>query len=294
MLADQLRKHGFHVDFVNPPKIPIKNFKNPSFAVSSTLSAMLKGKYDVVHAFNIPSAFAMRVVKAKKRILSVHGMFSDQVFVLHSDNLGRIAKLTEKKALKWADALTTDSKTSQKIYREKLNLQFVYLPSPIDTTKFVDLPDVEKKDQIAYIGRNSYEKGIDILRKIESKINANIVYCTDLSWIEAMTVLKSSKLLVVPSRMESLPTIVKEAFYFKVPVIATDVGGVSELVSENRGILVPPENPEELAKAINQLLANERHAADLANSAYDFVINNMTWDIWLPKYVKFYEDLLKN
>lgn len=294
MLAEQLRHHGFSVDLMDPIKIPIKNLKNPSFVITSTLSAMLKGRYDLVHAFNVPSAFAMRVVRAKKRVLSIHGMFSDQVIALHSDNLGKIAKFTEKKTLKWADALTTDSKASQKIYQEKLNLQFVYLPSPIDVTKFTDIPSLEKKNQIAYVGRDSYEKGIDLLRKIESKIDAKVVYCTNMSWRDAMIVLKSSKLLVVPSRMESLPTVIKEAFYLKVPVVATNVGGMPELMSENKGVLVPPENPEELAKAINQLLRDENRTANLVNFAYDFVINNMTWDVWLPKYVKFYEDLLRN
>ena len=64
-------------------------------------------------------------------------------------------------------------------------------------------------------------------------INGNIIYCTDLLWEDAMIELKKSSLLVVPSRMESLPTNIKEAFYFKIPVIATDVGGIPELITDN-------------------------------------------------------------
>ena len=40
-------------------------------------------------------------------------------------------------------------------------------------------------------------------------------------------------MVVVPSRMESLPTTVKEAFYLNVPVIGTDVGGIPELIKNN-------------------------------------------------------------
>ncbi|NDB51701.1 MAG: glycosyltransferase family 1 protein [Nitrosopumilaceae archaeon] len=296
MLADQLRKHGFQIDFVNPPRIPIKNFKNPSFVLTSSVSSFFKGSYDIVHAFNVPSAFAMRVTRAKKRVLSIHGVFSDQVNALHSSALGGIAGVTEENVLKWADMLTTDSKASQKIYKEKLGLDFVYMPSPIDTTKFKDLGEVEKKEnQVAYVGRDSYEKGIDILRQIEPKIKGKVVYSTNLTWKEAMRVIKASCVLIVPSRMESLPTVVKEAFYLKVPVIATTVGGIPELViNGSTGVLVPPENPEKLLEEINNLLNNKEYAKKLTDAAYDFVVNNMTWDTILPKYIKFYESLLKS
>jgi len=170
------------------------------------------------------------------------------------------------------------------------------MPSPIDTKKFQDLGDIEKNDnQIAYIGRDSYEKGIDILRQIEPKIKGNVVYCTSLPWREAMRVLKSSSLIVIPSRMESLPTVVKEAFYLKIPVIATSVGGMPELVvDKNTGILVPPENPDKLLEEINHLLQNKEYCKKLTDAAYNFVINNMTWDVILPNYVNFYKSLLKS
>ena len=294
MLAEQLRKHGFQIDFMDPPKIPIKNLKNPSFVITSSLSSFFKGGYDIVHAFNVPSAFAMRTARAKKRVLSIHGVFSDQVSALHSNVLGNVAGITEEHVLKWAHKLTTDSRMSQKTYKEKLGLDFTYLPSPIDTTKFTDIADVEKKNQIAYIGRDSYEKGIDILRQIEPRINAKVVYSTNLPWKDAMLVLKSSKLLVVPSRMESLPTVIKEAFYLKVPVIATNVGGIPELIADkSTGTLVPPNDPEKLLNEINKLLENTEHAQQLTNNAYDFVIKNMTWDVMLPKYIEFYEKLLE-
>ena len=150
-------------------------------------------------------------------------------------------------------------------------------------------------NQIAYVGRDSHEKGIDILKEAESEINGNVVYCTDRSWEEAMQIIKSSSIVVVPSRMESLPTTVKEAFYLNVPVIGTDVGGIPELIKNNEtGILVPPENPAKLAQAVNELLSDKEKATKLAINGNTFVKNNMTWDVILPKYIKFYEDLLKD
>ncbi len=109
-----------------------------------------------------------------------------------------------------------------------------------------------------------------------------------------MKIIKSSQVIVVPSRMESLPTIVKEAFYLNVPVVATNVGGIPELISDNdTGLLVPPENPEKIADAVNDLLSNPEKAEKLAINGNNFVKKNMTWDVVLPKFIQFYEDLLK-
>jgi glycosyltransferase involved in cell wall biosynthesis len=296
-VAEKLCEHGFEVKLMEVSHIPIKKLKNPSFAIISSLKAMFSNEaFDIVHAFNVPSAFAMKYTKAKKRVLSVHGIYSDQVDALHSETTSTLVSAGESKVLKWADKLTTDSKMVQNAYKEKYGLDFQFLFAPLDVEKFKDLPDVKKNEgQIVYIGRDSYEKGIDILRNIEPKINGKIVYCTNLTWKDAMTALKSSSILVVPSRMESIPQVIKEAFFLKIPVIATSVGGIPELITNGEnGILVPPNDPEKVASAINDLLANKELAKKLAESGYDFVINNLTWEVLLPKYVKFYEDLLKS
>ncbi len=297
MLAEQLTKNGHHVKKMETTHIPIKNMKNPSFAVLSSLKSMIdRESYDIVHGFNIPSAYAMKYAKGKKKVLSVHGVFSDQVHSLHSKSVSTIAKNAQSQVLQWPDKLTTDSKATQKLYKEKFGIDFEYLPSPLDISMFEKIDSTEKiENQIAYVGRDSNEKGIDILKAAESEINGNVVYCTDRSWEEAMQIIKSSSIVVVPSRMESLPTTVKEAFYLNVPVIGTNVGGIPELIKNNEtGIIVPPENPSKLAQAVNELLSNKEKAEKLATNGNIFVKNNMTWDVILPKYIQFYENLLKD
>ncbi|MBM2819612.1 MAG: mshA [Nitrosarchaeum sp.] len=296
-VAEKLREHGFDVRLLHVPHIPIKKLKNPSFAILSSIKALVSTeKYDVVHAFNIPSAFAMRYVKAKKKVLSVHGVYSEQVKALHSNSIGSMAYIAESRVLKWADRLTTDSKIVQKAYKEKLGLDFEFMYAPLDTSKFDEIPSISKVEgQVAYIGRDSYEKGIDILRKIESKINGKVVYCTNVSWKEAMIALKASSLLVIPSRMESIPQVIKEAFYLKIPIVATNVGGMPELIQDNvNGLLVTPENPEHLLETINKLLVDKESMKRFSEAGYDFVIKNLTWEVLLPKYIKFYEDLVNS
>ncbi len=295
MLADKLTEHGFDVKKMTVPHIPIKNLKNPSFALLSSLKSIIdRDFFDIVHGFNIPSAYGMKYAKGKRKVLSVHGLFSQQVGSLHSKSITSIAKIAESQVLKWPDKLTTDSKYTQKLYKEKLDMDFDYLPSPIDVQKFSRIGNVKKiENQVAYVGRDSHEKGIDILKKAELQINGDVVYCIDRSWEDAMLVIKSSSVVVVPSRMESLPTVIKEAFYLDVPVVATNVGGIPELVVDNEtGLLVPSENPEKIAYSVNELLSDTEKAKKLSRNGNDFVKKNMTWDVIFPKYIQFYKNLL--
>jgi len=295
MLADKLTENGFEVKKMTVPHIPIKNMKNPSFALLSTLKGIVsRESFDIVHGFNIPSAYGMKYAKGKKKVLSVHGVFSEQIESLHSRSISSVAKIAESQVLKWPDRLTTDSKYTKKLYKEKFDIDFEYLPSPLDVEKFSVIGDVDKiENQVAYVGRDSHEKGIDVLKSAESQINGNIIYCTDRSWEDAMRIIKSSSVVVVPSRIESLPTTVKEAFYLNIPVVGSNVGGVPELITDNEtGLLVPPENPGKLADAVNELLSNTEKAKKIANNGNNFVKKNMTWDVILPNYIQFYKNLI--
>ena len=294
-IIPRLKTSGFEIEIMHIPHIPIKNLKNPSFTIFGIIQALLKKEsYDVVHAFNVPSAFIMKYIKAKKKILAVHGVYSEQIELMHSKSIASLISSKEKQVLEWADVLTTDSLKVKIDYKDKLNLDIVHLPSPLDVKKLENISKtLPIKNQILYLGRDSYEKGIDILKSVEDKINGKIVYCINTPWEEAMLELKRSSVLVVPSRIESIPQTIKEAYYFKIPVIATKVGGIPDIVSHDKtGILIPPEDPLALTEAINSLLPNDSKIRDLTQNAYEFLIKNYSWDYLLPKYIEFYKNLI--
>jgi L-malate glycosyltransferase len=295
-VADKLQENGIDIELMHVPHVPIKNLKNPSFTIFGSIQAILNSKeYDIVHAWNIPSTFIMKKIKSKKKILSIHGVYGQQIEQIHSNITSKIGKRAEEEAFKIANIFTTDSKYVQSFYKNKLDIDFIHLPAPLDTSKFPEILDLDKEqNQIIYIGRDSFEKGIDILKKIEKNVNGNVIYCTNLPWNETMKNLKKSTILVVPSRMESIPQVIKEAFFLKIPVIATNVGGISELIENGKtGILIQSDNSKLLLNEINKLLQNTYLQKKLFDEAHKFIMENYTWESLLSKYVDFYKKLIE-
>jgi glycosyltransferase involved in cell wall biosynthesis len=64
------------------------------------------------------------------------------------------------------------------------------------------------------------------------------------------------RMLVMPSRAESLPYVVLEAAAAGVPVVATRVGGVSEIFGDEADRLIPPEDVAALVAALTAALAD--------------------------------------
>ena len=107
---------------------------NVKKALSSTFDFQKK-------LFKVESIF----VNSPKKILSVHGAYSEQVETIHSKTLGSLASKVEPNAFNLSDKLTTASKAVQKYYKDKANVNFIYLPAPLDIEKFRDINEIEKK-----------------------------------------------------------------------------------------------------------------------------------------------------
>jgi glycosyltransferase involved in cell wall biosynthesis len=80
--------------------------------------------------------------------------------------------------------------------------------------------------------------------------------------------LAESDLFVLPSRSEALPNALIEAMAAGLPVVATSVGGIPDLIASGvTGLIVPPNDPVALARAIVHLLNQADHAAVLGQAA---------------------------
>jgi len=97
---------------------------------------------------------------------------------------------------------------------------------------------------------------------------------------------------VVPSASESLSNVILESMAAGVPVVASDVGGNRELLAENRGILVSPDQDEALAHALVVLLENPAQRAAIAGKSVQYVRAEYSLAAIQEKYSALYRELL--
>lgn len=101
-------------------------------------------------------------------------------------------------------------------------------------------------------------------------------------------------ILVLPSKIEGMPAVIGEAFLHRIPVVAYDVGAVSELVkTKHTGWLAPAESTDLMVEAI--LEVQEMNANDLSgilNAAEHFAKENLDLNKVVLQYEEFYSKLL--
>ena len=104
-----------------------------------------------------------------------------------------------------------------------------------------------------------------------------------------------SEFLVLPSQWELSPLVPLESFAFRKPVISTRSHGIPFTVKDGKtGILVEPENPHELSKAIIKLLLDDELREQLGISGYEFVHEECNCISMAKNSLRLYEQVLQN
>jgi len=101
--------------------------------------------------------------------------------------------------------------------------------------------------------------------------------------------LRQSDLLVLPSVYDIFPTVILEAMSAGLPVVATDVGGVPEMVREGSGRLVPAEDAEALAEAVVATLASD--CESMGRRAREVFLREFTNERYVGRTEALYEEM---
>jgi glycosyltransferase involved in cell wall biosynthesis len=105
--------------------------------------------------------------------------------------------------------------------------------------------------------------------------------------------LGASDLLVLPSWSEALPTVLIEAGAASLPVVATDVGGTTEIVVDGEtGYIVPPGNSDKLAQRLIEVLQDLTGAKRMGQQAYTRVVRLFSLDQQAQKTTVLFERTL--
>ncbi len=105
--------------------------------------------------------------------------------------------------------------------------------------------------------------------------------------------LKACDALVLPSLWEGLPNVVLEAMAAGIPVIASEVDGVGELIrSGETGFLVSPGSTESLREMLVQLCADSTQSLEISKTAQDIVNKEFKWSDVADDYARLYDEIL--
>jgi len=168
-------------------------------------------------------------------------------------------------------------------------------------------------EQIAFVGRLSYEKGPDLFLKLSRAFNQrlfhiygdgpmrdeleqlagdNLVFHGHQSNMEHQW--RNIGLLVMPSRHEGLPLAALEAMAHGIPVCAFDVGALDRLITSRNGWLAPPQDLACLRHAISQWLSSSlKHKLLRSRYARKTIIVNFSDVAAMPRIIDCYNKALR-
>jgi glycosyltransferase involved in cell wall biosynthesis len=192
----------------------------------------------------------------------------------------------------------------------------VVIPNGVAADEFADLPPGPRDYDFVFVGELRKLKGVDVLIAATARLNSQrpvslLIVGDGPDWAEleqqvalhglqshvmfagarpAREAFQKGRVLVVPSRAESLPYVVLEAAAAGLPVIATDVGGIPEIVADTGVGLVPPDDVDALTEAMRAALADEKTAAAGAARLRAAVALRFTIDAMSQSVMAFYAE----
>jgi teichuronic acid biosynthesis glycosyltransferase TuaC len=147
-------------------------------------------------------------------------------------------------------------------------------------------PELFKRADFTFAGEGADRTVIEAAI-VSTHLEASIHVLGEVPHIAVADHMRTSDFLVLPSWSEGLPTVIPEALACGLPIIATTVGGIPEVVCEANGYLVAPKKPSELAGALAQVArrAWDRDAVTDTSRPY-------TWSSLAKRIKMVYEDAI--
>ena len=243
-------------------------------------------------------------------LFSIYRNFYQRLFVL---GMAKQVMPTSPQYIKISDTL-------HMIPKKKLTI----IPNGVDLSKFKIKKTKRKKNEIFYVGRLIYYKGLDVLIKAMQKVvkenpkahlsiggsgelkeeleqltkelglKKNITFLGRISDKEMEKRFNESSVFVLPSvhRSEAFGIVILESMAAGCPVITTDISGTIHAAGDT-GIIVKNKNINDLAKAITKVLKNEKLQKQMSEKGLKHV-KKFQWKNIAEMTEKVYKKVLKN
>ena len=234
----------------------------------------------------------------------------------------RVLKMVRTISLQGANVVVTPSKYLSEIVRpwlrDKQDLKVIYnstsFPPSLKTTKQSDYHGATILTVCRLVPWKGIAEMIKVLKRIpdtrlviagdgeervyyqhlteELGLTDRVTFLGQIPKTKVFWWMGQADIFVLNSTYEGLPHVILEAMATQIPVIATKVGGTSEVVLHKyTGMLISPNQPNELENAILSLLKNEELRNNLTHNAYQWVQNSFSEEVCFQAYEKNMHDL---
>jgi glycosyltransferase involved in cell wall biosynthesis len=224
--------------------------------------------------------------------------------------LGTLLQVLERFAFKRANAVWITSPSLTDKVKSLGAKKIKIIPNWVDFKEIEGIKTTNRestRSRILFVGRLHKVKQVDLLIRAfhliqernpnvdlyilgDGPLGQNLVKLTNdlglsdsvhfLGYVDQMAVFRMMKLsdvFVLPSKMEGNPRVIIEAMANRVPIVATNVPGIREMLQHMKtGYLIDNDQPEELAHAIEYILSNKRESASMTGRAFEFVCQNFS------------------
>jgi glycosyltransferase involved in cell wall biosynthesis len=310
---------GFYVHRVFGKEI---RFLSPFLFWISIIRCIKSIHPDIVHVQNINlgiPAFFSKKIFSYPYILYARG--SEK-----TENLSFIGKYLLRSTFVNAEKIVVLTNEMKKDLQKISDKEIIVIPNGINLEQFIVLSKPNRETNstkiVIFVGRILAIKGLEYLieamkiireydenicliligdgkdrQKLEDivknlKLEKTVIFKGAIQNIEIPKYLFQANIFVLPSLSEGFPNVILEAMAAGLPIVSTNVDGLSELIkNEENGYLVDPKNPDQLAQKILKILKNKELQNTMSHNNL-IKAKEYSWDNVVDNLEKLYSNIL--
>ncbi len=286
--------------------------------INFAIRAIKKAKPDILQCMQLtPNGYAGVLAKKKFGIPIAAWVRGGDWYFAKREYFG---KRIISRVINQSDIIFTQTeKIHQEILDEYPDARITVIHNGVDTSTESINPD-ENKFRIIYVSNFLKRKGTEHLlhvtkrlgrkysltlvgdgpekkkmQRLAKKIELDARFVGKVPHKRINDYLRKASMLVLPSiEGEGLPNVILEAMSIGLPTVATDVGGLSDVIANKKtGIIVRPERDDELYEAINMLTEDDALRKNISRNAF-MQSKKYSWPIVIKKLEKEYAKILKS
>jgi glycosyltransferase involved in cell wall biosynthesis len=297
------------------------NFLNIFKAIKKIRGILIEEKPDIVHCHSSGAGFVGRLATKNKipTFFTAHGWgfnigvpFTQKCIAIFAEKY--VSKYCEK--IICVSQFVRDLGLKYKIAKKE-KFEIIYNGVDVVEKKLYNLKN--KKIKILFVGRLAEPKEPLILLKVYQKLSdefkqnleinivgdgpkkkelslfvkknnlENVNLLGNLPRSSVFDIMTESNIFVLISKYEGLPMTILEAMSVGLPIIASDVGGVKEVVNKNNGFLLKNNSVQELKIVLDKLINNKKLREKMGETSKERVLEKFSLIEMLEKTDKVYE-----